>query len=125
MKFKHRLAYYLFGLCMGGFLVTVIFNKRGQDFCYLPNCRVLKNIRTKGVTYSEHALSKIDQKLASKDDIAKSLLYGDVDFSKSNVPHKGGGKTYVIEGRNFNNEDIILTVTNYENKAVLEDIKKE
>ncbi|KOS05659.1 hypothetical protein AM493_06135 [Flavobacterium akiainvivens] len=124
MKFKHRLAYYLFGLCMGGFLVAMIFNKRGQEFCYLPNCRVLKNIRSKGITYSKEALGKIDQKIATKDDIKKSLQYGDVDFGKSNTPHKGGGKTYIIEGRNFNNEDIIINITNYEHKAVLEDITK-
>lgn len=125
MKFKHRLAYYLFGLCLGGFLVAFIFTGRGQDFCYLPNCRVLKNIRTKGVVYSDQAKQKISEKWVTKNDIAKSLKYGDVDFDKSNVPHKGGGKTYIIEGRNADNQEIILNITNYENKAVLQDITKK
>jgi hypothetical protein len=125
MKFKHRLAYYLFGLCLGGFLVAFIFTGRGQDFCYLPNCRVLKNISSKGILYSEEAKSKISASLATKEDIKKCLKYGDVDFDKSNLTHTGGGKTYIIEGRNFKGEDIILNITNYENKAVLEDINKK
>jgi hypothetical protein len=125
MKFQHRLAYYLFGLCLGGFLVTLVINKRGQDFCYLPNCRVLKNIRTKGLIISKEAQLKINEKWVSQDDIMKTLEYGDVDFSESNKPHKGGGTFYMIEGRNTKNEPFTLNVVNFENRAILEDVKKQ
>ena len=125
MKLKHRLAYYLFGLTMGGFLVVFIFNKRGQDFCYLPNCRVLKDLRTKGLVMSKEAQAKLDAKWVTKDDLQKSLEHGDVDFSQSNKPAEGGGKLYVVEGRTAKDEAIILEVVNYTDKAVLRDIKKQ
>ena len=125
MKFKHRFAYYLFGLTMGGFLVAFIFNKRGQDFCYLPNCRVLKDLRTKGLIISEEAQAKLDAKWVTNEDLQKSLEYGDVDFSQSNKPAEGGGKLYIVEGRTAKNEEIILEVVNYTDKAVLRDIKKQ
>ena len=125
MKLKHRLAYYLFGLTMGGFLVVFIFNKRGQDFCYLPNCRVLKDLRTKGLIMSEEAQAKLDAVWVTKEDLQKSLEYGDVDFSQSNKPAEGGGKLYVVEGRTAKDEAIILEVVNYTDKAVLRDIKKQ
>jgi len=125
MKFQHRLAYYLFGLCLGGFLVAFIFTGRGQDFCYLPNCRVLKNIRSKGFTISDEAKAKFAEQWVTNDDVKKTLEYGDVDFNKSNKPRKGGGKLYFIEGRNAKNETITIEVLNYENRAVLQNIKKQ
>jgi hypothetical protein len=125
MKFQHRLAYYLFGLCLGGFLVAFIFTGRGQDFCYLPNCRVLKNIRSKSFSISDTAKEKFALQWATNDDIKKTLTYGDIDFDKSNKQQKGGGKLYIIEGRNAKNEPIIIEVINFENRAVLQDIKKQ
>ncbi|MCO6149389.1 DUF4258 domain-containing protein [Flavobacterium sp. NRK1] len=124
MKFKYRLAYYLFGLTLGFFLVAFIFNKRGQDFCYLPNCRVLKDFRTKGLTISKEAQSTINEKWVTMDDIKNSLENGDVDFSKSKKPNPGGGKIYVIESRTAKNEPIILEIVSHSDRAVLKAIKK-
>ena len=90
----------------------------------MPNCRVLKNIRSKGITISKEAQAKFNEKWVSQADIMKTLEYGDVDFDKSNKPHKGGGKLYVIEGRNAKNEPIVISVLNFDNRAVLQDIKK-
>ena len=125
MKFKYRLAYYLFGLTLGAFLVSFIFNKRGQDFCYLPNCRVLKDFRTKGLVISKEAQSTINEKWVTMDDIKNSLENGDVDFSKSKKPNPGGGKIYVIESRTAKNEPIILEVISRSDKAILKTIKKQ
>lgn len=123
MKFKHRLAYYLFGLTLGGFLVTMIFNKRGQDFCYLPNCRVLKNIREKGIYIGDDAKKALTQGWVNQKDIDNTLLYGDVNFDSSNKPVKGG-KLYIIEGKNANLEPITLEVVNSDTKATLVNVKK-
>jgi hypothetical protein len=125
MKFTHRLAYYLFGLTLGGMLVVFIFNKRGQDFCYLPNCRALKNIREKGLVISKEANIALTTSGVTQDDVMKSLEYGDIDFSKSNKPYKGGGKLYTIEGRTVGNEPIIFKVANFDDRAVLLDVKKQ
>lgn len=124
MKFKHRLAYYLFGLTLGGFLVAFIFAKRGQDFCYLPNCRVLKNIRSKGIVISPEAKKTLSEGWVTQKDVDNTLLYGDVDFSNSNKPYKGG-KYYAIEGKNTNNEPIIIEISNGDNRAVLINVKKQ
>ena len=125
MKFKYRLAYYLFGLTLGFFLVAFIFNKRGQDFCYMPNCRVLKDINRKGITVSKEAQAKFNEKWVTMDDVQSTLKNGNVDFSKSNKPNpQGGGKIYIIEGSTSNNQSIILEVVNSADKAILKDIKK-
>ncbi|RYY36961.1 MAG: DUF4258 domain-containing protein [Sphingobacteriaceae bacterium] len=125
MKFKHRLAYYIFGLAMGGFLVAFVFQKRGQNFCYLPNCRVLKDLRAKPMVYSKEIEKKFDEKWVTLDDIKKCTEFGDVDFSRSNTEYKGGGKLYFIEGKNSKDEPIIVEMVNYPEKVLLKDVTKE
>jgi hypothetical protein len=123
MKFKFRLAYYLFGFMLGGFALVFIFNQRGQSFCYLPNCRVLKNIRSKGLYLSDEAKKTFNEGWATPKDVEMTLEYGTVDFDKSNKPVKGG-KLYTIEGKNTKGEDIIIEVVNGDNKATLLNVKK-
>jgi hypothetical protein len=52
------------------------------------------------------------------------MKHGDIDFSKSNEPYKNG-KIYLIEGKTTQNEEIIITMINYTDRVVLEDIKKK
>lgn len=125
MRFKHRLAYYLFGLTMGAFLVIFIFNKRGQDFCYLPNCRVLKELRSKGLVISPEAQKHFDTKWVTLEDVKRCTEFGDVDFSRSKKPEPGGGTLYVVEGKTINNEPIEVEMVNFDNRVVLKDIKKQ
>lgn len=125
MKLKHRIAYYIFGLTLGFFLVAFIFNKRGQDFCYLPNCRVLKDFKTKGLTISKEAQAKINEKWVTMEDIKNSLENGNVDFSKSNKPNPGGGKIYILESTTAKNEIVIFEIINHTDRAILKDIKKQ
>jgi hypothetical protein len=123
MKFKHRLAYYLFGLMLGGFAVSFIFAKRGQSFCYLPNCRVLKNIRSKGLYLSDDAKKTFKEGWVNQNDVNMTLEHGTVDFDKSNVAVKGG-KLYTIVGKNTKLEPITIEVINSDTKATLVSIKK-
>jgi hypothetical protein len=125
MKFKQRLAYYIFGLTLGFFLVAFIFNKRGQDFCYLPNCRVLKDFQAKGLTISKEAQATLDEKWVTMEDVKNSLENGNVDFDKSNKPNPGGGKIYILESRTTKDEPIILEIINHSDRAILKDIKKQ
>lgn len=128
MKFKFRLAYYLFGLMLGLFFVVYFLgakaDAKGVEFCYLPNCRVLKDIRSKSFHYSEEAKNTLSEGWITEEDIKASMTYGDVDFSKSNKPSKNG-KLYIIEGKTSQNEEIILTVANSTTKATLESIEKK
>lgn len=124
MQFKFRLAYYLFGFLIGGLLMYYIFSAKGAEFCYLPNCRVLKNIRSKGLTISKEAQQTLKEGWVSQTDVDNTLRYGDVDFSNSKKPYAGGGKLYVIEGKTTNNQSIDVLISNHEEKAVLVNIKK-
>ncbi|MGV7106044.1 DUF4258 domain-containing protein [Flavobacterium sp. U410] len=128
MKFKFRLAYYLFGLLLGTFFVVYFLGakaeSRGVEFCYLPNCRVLQDLRKKPLDVSTEADAQLHEGWVNIDDIKKTLRYGDVDFSKSNQPYKKG-KIYIIEGKNTQGEDITVTMINYSNKAVLEKVEKK
>lgn len=124
MKFYQRFAYYSFGLLIGMTFLFMFLNGKDMSCSYFPNARVLKDIRSKPFHYSEISTEKLSQKWVDTSDVRKTLTYGDVIFSKSNVPD-GGGKLYVIEGKNSKNEPITLEVVNYSDKALLKDIKKE
>ncbi|KAF2510629.1 DUF4258 domain-containing protein [Flavobacterium foetidum] len=124
MKFVHRFAYYLIGLVMGCFIVSGFFLGKDTRCNYFPNARVLNNLRTKPFEYSPKATQVLNEKWITTEDIKNTLTYGDVDFDQSNVPSKGG-KLYIIEGKTIHNKEIILKVTNYEKKAVLEEIIKK
>lgn len=128
MKFQFRLAYYLFGLLLGAvFVMWYLKSKatdRGVEFCYFPNCRVLKDLRSKSLEIDSLAKISLNEKWVTMEDIKKSLTYGDVDFEKSNEPYRKG-KIYIIEGKTSNNEDINITMINYEHKVLLEKIEKK
>ena len=128
MKFQFRLAYYLFGLLLGAvFVMWYLKSKatdRGVEFCYFPNCRVLKDLRSKSLEIDSLAKISLKEKWVTMEDIKKSLTYGDVDFEKSNEPYRKG-KIYIIEGKTSNNEDITITMINYKHKVLLEKIEKK
>jgi hypothetical protein len=123
MKFYQRLAYYLSGFALGIFFLMMILNGKDTSCSYFPNARVLKNLRSKPFYYSETAKQKLNQKWVDTSDIRRTLTYGDVDFSKSNIKVKGG-KLFIIEGKTTKNLPIVLEVINNENKAYLVDIKR-
>lgn len=124
MKFVYRLGYYLFGFLIGGLFLMFVFKNKRTEFCYMPNCRVLKDIRTKGITVSKEAEAKLKDRWVTMDDIQDILKNGDVDFSKSNKVQPGGGKIYVIEGRTLKNEPVVLEILNKADRSILKDVKK-
>jgi len=124
MKFVHRFAYYLVGLVMGLFFVAAIFSGKDTRCNYFPNARVLNDLRNKPFHYSDKASQILAEKWIDTTDIKNTLKYGDVDFDKSNVK-VGSGKLYVIEGKTIQNQEIMLEVINYPEKAVLKDIIKK
>lgn len=124
MRIRHRFAYYLIGFTMGLFFVTSIFIGKDTRCNYFPNARVLNDLRNKPFHYSEKAQQILDQHWIDSTDIKNTLTYGDVDFDKSNVP-TGSGKLYVIEGKTTKNQEVLLEVVNYTDKAVLTNIIKK
>jgi hypothetical protein len=123
MKFYQRFAYYFIGFTIGMFVVALVWNRKDVQFNYLPNARVLSNISSKPMFYDSLVIKQFNEKWVDTSDIRNTLIYGDVDFSKSNSKEKGG-KLYTIYGKTKQNQDIILEIINYENKAVLRNISK-
>ena len=120
MAFIKRLGWYLVGVSIGlVFLAFVLKKKSGEEginFCYLPNCRALKDFRSKPFTYSNKAE---DQKISMKLDslyFSKVFKDGDVDFGKSDTKAKPC-KIYFIK---FEEKEIQLQ--NCEDKIVIEHI---
>lgn len=124
MTFKYRFAYYLIGFIMGMFVVAMVFMGKDTRCNYFPNARVLNDLRNKPFNYSDKAILILSQHWVDTTDIKNTLTYGDVDFDRSNIK-VGSGKRYIIEGKTAKNQEIILEVVNYDNKAVLEDIVKK
>lgn len=121
MKFYQRFAYYLVGFVIGLFAVSMVFSGKDVRCNYMPNARVLNDLRNKPFNYSLEASRKLSEDWIDTVDIKNTLTYGDVDFDKSNIAYQKG-KLYIIEGRTTKNDTITLRIINYENKAVLEDI---
>ncbi len=105
------------------FVVALVWNRKDVQFNYLPNARVLSNISSKPMFYDSLVIKQFNEKWVDTSDIKNTLIYGDVDFSKSNSKEKGG-KLYTIYGKTKQNQDIILEIINYEDKAVLKNICK-
>lgn len=125
MKFVQRFAYYLVGLVIGCFFVALVFSGKDTRCNYFPNSRVLNDLRNKPFEYSAKATKILAQPWIDKNDIKNSLTFGDVDFDKSDTEFGKNTKLYIIEGKTSKNVEIILTVENQSNKAILVDITRK
>lgn len=123
MSFFYRFAYYMIGFVVGMGFLFFFFNAKDTRCNYMPNARVLNNLRSKPFHYSDSASFVLAQPWIDTVDIKNTLKYGDVDFDKSNLPAKNG-KIYVVEGKTMKNIPIVLEVVNYSDKVVLEKIIK-
>ncbi len=124
MKFIHRFAYYLVGLVIGCFFVALVFSGKDTRCNYFPNARVLNDIRNKPFHYSEKASQVLAEPWIDTLDIKNTLEFGDVDFDKSNTEFRKA-KVYIIEGKTLKGQEIILKISNREDKATLEEIIKK
>ncbi|WP_108425579.1 hypothetical protein [Flagellimonas amoyensis] len=85
MGFLRRLGWYLVGLSIGIVFLVFFLKKKsggeGMDFCYFPNCRVLKDMRSKPISFGDAVPEAYRDTL-----MVKSILAdGNVDFRKSDT----------------------------------------
>ena len=124
MAFLKRLGFYLFGLAIGIMFLTMFLKKKSAEtgvyFCYLPNCRTLKDIRSKPFYYSEEVKKQMNLKAIDTNAINNFFIDGDIDFGRSDTQSKPC-KTYLIEGMLLDKEALI-TLRNCREKAILESI---
>ncbi|NNF18925.1 MAG: DUF4258 domain-containing protein [Flavobacteriaceae bacterium] len=125
MPFIKRLGFFLFGLSIGLIFLAIFLRKKseetGTSFCYLPNCRVLKDIRSKQYTYSEEIRNQGLDALLDSATVQYFFTEGDIDFGASNTEAKPC-KSYVIEG-NIKERAAILQVQNCDSLVVLQSLQ--
>nr|WP_297788051.1 DUF4258 domain-containing protein [uncultured Allomuricauda sp.] len=126
MAFLKRLGWYLVGLSIGLIFLVFFLKKKsggeGIDFCYFPNCRVLKDMRSKTLTFSESLPEEYRDTLM----IQAFLEDGDVDFGKSDtksdpcktyfISHEQNGKELELQAKNCKEEVVIEMVSGNSNR---------
>ena len=124
MAFLKRLGFYLFGLSIGLIFLAVFFKKKtaetGVEFCYFPNCRTLKDIRSKPLAYSDDVRELMNENQLDSVKIAYFLREGNVDFKKSDTK-SNPCKTYIIETE-FDEKPAVMTVQNCLDNALIKNV---
>lgn len=117
MKLVHRFAYYFGGFAIGLLFLFFVLNRKNASCDYFPDARVLKNIRTTKLAYSQKALEDIQQYKFDTTQVAVILENGDVDFSRSNV-HSDSCNTYLVTG-NSSNQFVEMFIENCDSLATI------
>lgn len=123
MKLIQRIGYYLGGFSIGLIILAFFLNGKKVSCDYGPEARVLKNINTKEIIYSEAINNALLEKVIDSSTILFLLKRGDVNFSKSE-PRQAPCGVYAIEGA-YNKKDLLLTVENCERTATILNITEE
>ncbi|WP_396601110.1 hypothetical protein [Algibacter sp. R77976] len=120
MKLIQRIGYYLGGFSIGLIILAFFLNGKKTSCAYGPESRVLKNINSKNLIFSQNITDLLKNKVLDSSDIAYILKKGDINFSKSEPRQEPCG-VYVIEGF-YNDDDVILTVENCDSIATLQNL---
>ena len=102
MNLLRRFLFFFFGLAIGSVFVMFFFQRKGTEFCYLPNCRVLKDLRSKPLTLAESL------KDYSVEQLTPLFHDGDIDFSRSDT--HSACRTYIIKGEDTAHTPMEITV---------------
>jgi len=123
MKLVNRIGYYLGGFSIGLIILAFFLNGKKASCSYGLDARVLKNIRTKQLIYSQVSLETIKNKSIDSVTISEILKFGNVNFSEGNRD-LDSCKIYVIESE-VNNQEVSLSIENCETIATLMSISLE
>ena len=126
MSFLKRLGFFVFGLSIGIVFLVFFFKQKtketGTEFCYLPNCRVLKDLRSKAYSYSDEVTQLMATGATDSLKIKAFFINGDVDFKNSDTKSEPC-KTYKIDYETTEKGVQTLTVINCPTKIRIEKIE--
>ena len=117
MTLLQRIGYYLGGFSIGLIILAFFLNGKKVSCDYGPEARVLKNINTKKIVFSEAILTDLSTKKIDSTTISYLLKKGDVNFSKSTPREKPCG-IYAIEGE-YKDIEMLMTVQNCDSIATI------
>ncbi|MCE2612072.1 DUF4258 domain-containing protein [Flavobacteriaceae bacterium D16] len=124
MAFLKRLGFYLIGLSIGLIFLFFFLKKKseetGTSFCYLPNCRVLKELRSKPQQLSPEFMALVDNSGIDSLQIDSFLMDGKVDFEKSDTKAEPC-KTYHVHGT-LDERECTLIIDNCVDEIVIKDL---
>ncbi len=113
------------GLSVGLIFLAIFFKNKtegtGTEFCYFPNCRVLKELRTKHISYSHALAETMAAKQLDSSDIAYFLREGDIDFKHSET-HTTPCKTYRIAAT-IKEREAMLLVSSCDSTLIAEQLE--
>ncbi len=122
MKLTQRFAYYFGGFSIGLILLMFFLSGKKTSCDYGLDARVLKNINSKPLVFSDEVKYIIQEKGIDTITINYVLQKGDINFTSDSRKKPCG--IYSIEGRH-NNKDIVLLVENCDSIVTLKDLKIE
>ncbi len=125
MAFLKRLGYYMIGLTIGIIFLAFFLKKKtsetGTEFCYFPNCRVLKELRSKPLVFSEDTQESMREGFADSTELVLFLREGSVKFSQSEAQGKPC-PWYVIHYE-VDGKDASLLVTNCDSRVTISEFR--
>lgn len=125
MALIKRIGFYLVGLSIGIVFLTIFLKKKseqtGVEFCYFPNCRVLKDLRSKPFSFSESINVMLQEKALDSTDITSFFDVGEIDFGSS-ATKTSPCKIYIIEN-SIKGKNAVLEVKNCTSKIVIKSLK--
>ena len=123
MTLLQRIGYYLGGFSIGLIILAFFLNGKKVSCDYGPEARVLKNINTKNIVFSEAILTDLSTKKIDSTTISYLLKKGDVNFSKSTPREKPCG-IYAIEGE-YKDIEMLMTVQNCDSVATILNVSSD
>jgi len=123
MTLLQRIGYYLGGFSIGLIILAFFLNGKKVSCDYGPEARVLKNINTKNIVFSEAILTDLSTKKIDSTTISYLLKKGDVNFSKSTPREKPCG-IYAIEGE-YKDIEMQMTVQNCDSVATILNVSSD
>jgi len=123
MKLIQRIGYYLGGFSLGLIILAFFLNGKKTSCSYGPDSRVLKNITSKKLLYTNVSKEVLKNKVIDTNLIPSILKKGDINFSESNPRHKPCG-IYLVESE-LNERHVLFTIENCDSTATITNIKME
>jgi hypothetical protein len=117
MTLLQRTGYYLGGFSIGLIILAFFLNGKKVSCSYGPDARVIKNINSKTIVYSNDVQSYINTHKIDTSIVNYVLRKGDVNFSNSDVKRQPCS-IYIIE-KGYDKKEFELSVENCDSIATL------
>ena len=121
MSFLKRLGFYLIGLAIGLIFLAFFLSRKNAQFCYLPNCRVLKELRSKPLNYAESIGRQFADQGLDSIDITQIFVDGEVSFKHSDTKAKPC-KIYSIHAE-IKSRPLRLSVRNCDSITIIDTLQ--